>query len=38
MTAATTTHPAHLEYVLRLADTSLILGQRLEVVDAIRGC
>ncbi|NJD30862.1 MAG: phenylacetate-CoA oxygenase subunit PaaC [Gammaproteobacteria bacterium] len=29
MTAATQTHPAHLEYVLRLADTSLILGQRL---------
>ncbi len=29
MTAATKTHPAHLEYVLRIADTSLILGQRL---------
>jgi ring-1,2-phenylacetyl-CoA epoxidase subunit PaaC len=29
MTAAIRTHPAHLEYVLRLADTSLILGQRL---------
>jgi ring-1,2-phenylacetyl-CoA epoxidase subunit PaaC len=30
MTAtATNTHPAHLEYVLRIADTSLILGQRL---------
>lgn len=29
MTAATTTHPAHVEYVLRIADTSLILGQRL---------
>lgn len=29
MTAATNTHPAHLEYVLRAADTSLILGQRL---------
>lgn len=29
MTAATQTHPAHLEYVLRLADTALILGQRL---------
>jgi len=29
MTAATSTHPAHLEYVLRIADTSLILGQRL---------
>ena len=29
MTAATRTHPAHLDYVLRLADTSLILGQRL---------
>jgi ring-1,2-phenylacetyl-CoA epoxidase subunit PaaC len=29
MTAATQTHPAHLDYVLRLADTSLILGQRL---------
>lgn len=29
MTAATQTHPAHVEYVLRLADTSLILGQRL---------
>ncbi len=29
MTAATTIHPAHHEYVLRIADTSLILGQRL---------
>jgi ring-1,2-phenylacetyl-CoA epoxidase subunit PaaC len=29
MTVATETHPAHVEYVLRLADTSLILGQRL---------
>jgi ring-1,2-phenylacetyl-CoA epoxidase subunit PaaC len=29
MTVATVTHPAHLEYVLRIADTSLILGQRL---------
>jgi len=29
MTTATETHPAHLEYVLRIADTSLILGQRL---------
>jgi ring-1,2-phenylacetyl-CoA epoxidase subunit PaaC len=29
MTTATQTHPAHLDYVLRLADTSLILGQRL---------
>ena len=29
MTAATLAHPAHLDYVLRLADTSLILGQRL---------
>lgn len=29
MTAATQTHPAHLDYVLRIADTSLILGQRL---------
>ena len=29
MTAATQTHPAHFDYVLRLADTSLILGQRL---------
>ena len=29
MTAATQTNTAHLDYVLRLADTSLILGQRL---------
>ena len=29
MTSATKTHPAHLDYVLRIADTSLILGQRL---------
>ncbi len=29
MTVDTNTHPAHLEYVLRIADTSLILGQRL---------
>ena len=29
MTVATETHPAHLEYILRIADTSLILGQRL---------
>jgi ring-1,2-phenylacetyl-CoA epoxidase subunit PaaC len=29
MTAATHMHPAHLDYVLRIADTSLILGQRL---------
>lgn len=29
MTSATQTHPAHLDYVLRIADTSLILGQRL---------
>ena len=29
MTAATQTHPAHLDYVLRIADTALILGQRL---------
>jgi ring-1,2-phenylacetyl-CoA epoxidase subunit PaaC len=29
MNAATHTHPAHVEYVLRIADTSLILGQRL---------
>jgi ring-1,2-phenylacetyl-CoA epoxidase subunit PaaC len=29
MTAATQTHSAHLDYVLRIADTSLILGQRL---------
>jgi ring-1,2-phenylacetyl-CoA epoxidase subunit PaaC len=29
MTVATQTHPAHFEYLLRIADTSLILGQRL---------
>ena len=29
MTVATKTHPAHLDYVLRIADTSLVLGQRL---------
>ena len=29
MTAATQTNPAHLDYVLRIADTALILGQRL---------
>jgi ring-1,2-phenylacetyl-CoA epoxidase subunit PaaC len=29
MTAATQTNPAHVEYLLRIADTSLILGQRL---------
>ncbi|MDH4180621.1 MAG: phenylacetate-CoA oxygenase subunit PaaC [Betaproteobacteria bacterium] len=29
MTAATQTHTAHLDYLLRIADTSLILGQRL---------
>lgn len=29
MTVATHTHPAHLDYVLRIADTALILGQRL---------
>jgi len=29
MTAATQANPAHLDYVLRIADTSLILGQRL---------
>jgi ring-1,2-phenylacetyl-CoA epoxidase subunit PaaC len=29
MTAATTTRPAQLDYVLRIADTSLVLGQRL---------
>ena len=29
MTTATQTNPAQLEYVLRIADTSLILGQRL---------
>lgn len=29
MTAATQTRPAHLDYLLRIADTSLILGQRL---------
>jgi ring-1,2-phenylacetyl-CoA epoxidase subunit PaaC len=29
MNATTATHPAHVEYVLRIADTSLILGQRL---------
>ena len=29
MTAATRNHSAHLDYVLRIADTSLVLGQRL---------
>jgi ring-1,2-phenylacetyl-CoA epoxidase subunit PaaC len=29
MNAVTTTHPAHVDYVLTIADTSLILGQRL---------
>lgn len=29
MNVAMQTHPAHLDYVLRIADTSLVLGQRL---------